>query len=469
MWMYAALVKAPPQNLLLLVDGRRVNLPDLSGPDWNLIPLERIERIEVVRGGRANILYGDNATQGVIHIITKEGKRLEGDVSARYGSYGTFKGHGSISGATDLLSYDLTVGYLESDGFRDNSDSLAKDIGTNLRIDPSERVRLHFSMGYHYDDTRNPGAILESDFENGAERTDTFSPDDFSEVDDYYFKTAMEFDILSQDTVKVEASVRKRDKGLYGSSPAYWFQADTQTDIMAVSPQLIFRGDFDGITNRVTLGVDFSRAQQDYDNYSEYFGSPSEIVADLEKENFAYYFQDELGVGERLSLSGGYRVDEVTFKYKPATPVEKRDFDIAGYNFGINYSVNSKTHIYGSYTHSFRYPVLDEQFYYFNSSVDTSISPQASDTVEIGGSAEVAAGLTATFNVFRMQTEDEIYFDFYDGANQNLDATTVRQGAELEMTWAWKALTLSGTLTRMLIEIDDGQYKGKEFPFCAGK
>lgn len=457
--------ESSPQNLLLLVDGRRVNLPDLSGPDWNLIPLERIERIEVVRGSRGTTLYGDNASQGVINIITKEGRRLEGNVSAKYGSYNTFKGNGSISGASERISYDLTVGYLESDGYRDNSDSQAKDIGTNVKIDPSDWVRLHFSAGYHYDDTRNPGSILESQFDAGADRTDTFSPDDFSEVDDYYFKAGLGFDILTGDAFNLEASFRNRDKKLYGSSAAYWFEADTETDIFSLSPQLVFREDFDGISNRVILGGDYIMAKQDYDNHSEYFGFPSEIVADLKKENTAFYVQDELGIGRQWSLSGGYRLDRVVFKYEPATPVDTRTFDEEGYNAGINYSFGSNSHIYANYSHSFRYPVLDEQFYYFNSTLDTTMEPQTSNEYELGVSIGFLEGLAVSVNLFRIETEDEIFFNFYSGYNENLDGDTTRQGVELGLTWQWKALTLNGTYTRMNIDIDSGQFDGKEFPF----
>ena len=59
-----------PYNTLVLVDGRRVNEIDLSGVDWTQIPLEQIERIEIVRG-TGTVLYGDNAVGGVINIITK--------------------------------------------------------------------------------------------------------------------------------------------------------------------------------------------------------------------------------------------------------------------------------------------------------------------------------------------------------------------------------------------------------------
>jgi iron complex outermembrane recepter protein len=457
--------ESAPQNLLLMVDGRRVNLPDLSGPDWNLIPLERIARIEVIRGSRGTVLYGDNATQGVVNIITKEGSGLAGNVTTQYGSYNTVKGNAAVSGAHGILAYDISASSLYSEGYRDNSDTIAKDLGANLRIDPTDKVRLHLSAGHHYDDTRNPGGILDSQFDDGAERSDTFSPNDFSKVNEYYFKTGLELDMLSNDTFKLEASIRNRDKQLYGSSPAYWFEAETQTDIVTLSPQFIFREDFDGISNRITLGADYTQSSQDYDNYSEYFGSPSEIVATLEKENSAFYFHDNLSVGDRLSISGGYRVDRVTFKYEPATPVTQRTFDEEGYTVGVNYAFGPKSHLYGSYTHGFRYPALDEQFYYFNSTVDTSIEPQTSDDFEIGASAEVAPDLMLALNFFRSKTEDEIFFNFSRGFNKNLDGDVTRQGAELGLAWQYKMLFLSGAYTHTDIDIDGGQFEGNTFPF----
>ena len=56
-------------SLLVLVDGRRVNEADTGNTDWSLIPLDRVESIEIVRGA-ASALYGDNAVGGVINIRT---------------------------------------------------------------------------------------------------------------------------------------------------------------------------------------------------------------------------------------------------------------------------------------------------------------------------------------------------------------------------------------------------------------
>ncbi len=99
-------------KLLVLIDGRTVYSPVFSGVFWDAqaVPLQDIERIEVIRGPGATI-WGANAVNGVINIITKDAKDTlgfaarvtggtaeAGSVSVRYG--------GKLS---DTLTYRLYV------------------------------------------------------------------------------------------------------------------------------------------------------------------------------------------------------------------------------------------------------------------------------------------------------------------------------------------------------------------------
>src|SRR6266700_1374992 len=94
-------------KLLVLVDGRAVYTPLLAGVNWDTqdVPLEDLERIEVIRGPGAT-LWGANAVNGVINIITKKASETQGILittgggtqaqalaTARYG--GTFGKNGS--------------------------------------------------------------------------------------------------------------------------------------------------------------------------------------------------------------------------------------------------------------------------------------------------------------------------------------------------------------------------------------
>ena len=148
-----------PQNTLVLIDGRRVTQADLSGTDWTQLPLDRIQKIEIVRGGYSSIFYGDNASGGVINILTKEGgkKRLGTDLSG--GSYGTFRANAYAEGNEKKLSYAFTGGYLTSNGYRLNSDTTARDAGANLTYNLTDTSFLRVNGGFHKDDSGVAGSF----------------------------------------------------------------------------------------------------------------------------------------------------------------------------------------------------------------------------------------------------------------------------------------------------------------------
>src|SRR5208283_2624889 len=68
-------------KLLVLIDGRSVYTPLFAGVYWQVqaTPLEDIERIEVIRGPGGTI-WGANAVDGVINIITKSAKETNGEI-----------------------------------------------------------------------------------------------------------------------------------------------------------------------------------------------------------------------------------------------------------------------------------------------------------------------------------------------------------------------------------------------------
>ncbi len=75
-------------KLNILVDGQSIVHPEISGAFWDepIVPLEDIDRIEVIRGP-GGVTWGNNATNGVINIITKHSKDTQGSaVSVLYGN-----------------------------------------------------------------------------------------------------------------------------------------------------------------------------------------------------------------------------------------------------------------------------------------------------------------------------------------------------------------------------------------------
>src|SRR3954469_1274429 len=86
------------QNTLILVDGLRLSEADLESAQLSAIPLESIERIEIVRGAGA-VLYGAGATGGTINIITRRPQpgELRATALARAGGFGTAEARAGFS------------------------------------------------------------------------------------------------------------------------------------------------------------------------------------------------------------------------------------------------------------------------------------------------------------------------------------------------------------------------------------
>jgi iron complex outermembrane receptor protein len=451
-------------NTLVLVDGRRVNQADLSGTDWTQIPLDRVRSIEITRSGRGGVLYGDNASGGVINIITKEGDALKAGVSGAAGSYDTYKGSASLSGTSKDLAYSLTGSYLSSDGYRDNADTEAKDLGFNVSYYGSDHL-LRFSCGYHKDDTGLPGALRESDFAAGASRTDTVHPEDFAEVEDYYFKGGPELYFMDDSLARLDISYRKRSFLSFASFVGGDFTGDTEIHTVAVSPQMVLKNSIKNtVNNTLTLGFDYENVDEDILNDSLFFSTRTVGEFDLGKENYGYYIHDEIRVNDRLSISSGYRYDRAEFTFEPSIP-DSSTMDEDLFTAGVNYIFSQKSYAYISYSRSFRYPVLDEQFSFFMSTINTELNPQRADDYEIGVRYYFTDTSYAQTNLFRIDTDNEIFFNPTTFMNENVKGTIRRDGVEISFyaeIFDW--LSVKGSYTYFDAEIQDGMFRGNEVP-----
>ncbi len=83
------IVNSSRTGALVLLDGVRQNRPTGDEVHWQSIPLDQVERIEVIRGG-AGLGYGEGALSGVINIVTRRGaqKLLETEETVELGSFG---------------------------------------------------------------------------------------------------------------------------------------------------------------------------------------------------------------------------------------------------------------------------------------------------------------------------------------------------------------------------------------------
>jgi iron complex outermembrane receptor protein len=397
----------------------------------------------------------------MLPAITKHGEAMNAGAGVAAGSYDTYKGNLFFANRSEKVAYSLNGSYFTSDGYRENSDTNAKDLGFNLTSYVGDSLNINFSTGYHKDNTRLPGNLKDSDFSAGASRTDTTTPDDFSEAEDFYFKVGPEYYFQDDSLLKLDVSYRKKSATAFYTGTGWTWASDTEIVTKTVSPQVVLKNEAGSMPNSLTLGVDYTDAEEDIVNNSSFSGMAE---FELKKENYGYYFHDELQVTKDLLVSGGYRHDEVKFSFIPGSTNElKMDADL--FTLGTNYTFRNKSYAYLSYSRSFRYPVLDEMFSYSSNTVSTNIVPQKSDSYEIGMRHYFADDLYTHINFFRIDTNDEIFFNRVTYANENLDGKSRRDGVEASFyAEPHELVSLTGSYSYIDASIQGGQYKGSDVP-----
>lgn len=105
---------------LILLDGQDISTGYTNSVTWSLIPVENIDRIEVVRGP-FSALYGGTAMGGVINIITKTPKKFEFHTSGGYGTYDSWTSYFSLGHRLgERLSLQVNYKYMDTGGYPSN-------------------------------------------------------------------------------------------------------------------------------------------------------------------------------------------------------------------------------------------------------------------------------------------------------------------------------------------------------------
>jgi outer membrane cobalamin receptor len=168
-------------QVLILIDGQRLNDAQSGSVDLSSIPLDAVEKIEVVKGGHA-ALYGSDAVGGVINIITKSmahKNNLDLSANGTIGSFGTSIYDASIGQGINNFDYFVSYNRTQSDGdyeFTNDTDEKVKMVNGDTKADNifakagylfSNSSRLSTFMKYRHSNNGSPGSI---DYPNASAR-----------------------------------------------------------------------------------------------------------------------------------------------------------------------------------------------------------------------------------------------------------------------------------------------------------
>lgn len=155
---------------LVVQDGIILNNPGTFGNTFNFANLDtsEIERIEVIRGAQSTI-YGSDAIGGVINIVTKDGAEGFGaNGFIEGGSFGTFRGAGTVRGGNQKLSGRLTISGVTTQGF-----SSADEANGNTEDDGFKNVTVSAKGRYRPLDTLTIDAVI--NYQDSKNEFDGFS------------------------------------------------------------------------------------------------------------------------------------------------------------------------------------------------------------------------------------------------------------------------------------------------------
>ncbi len=468
--------EAAPSNVLVLVNGRRTNQIDLSGADWTQIDIGSIEKIEIVRGSQS-VLYGDNATGGVINIITKTGtgKKPRIGLESAWGSYHYGLYGGYIEGGDNFLDYYSRLSYSTTRGYRTNNGLVLTDFNYNTTLKPTEYFHLKFEGNYHKDWYGLPGALKPANIDAVGWQGSIY-PNNKAKTTDYYFMATPEIEYsgdLGDITVSGDAILRNRRVESVFFSPFGVTENDDHINTFGFTPKVTAKNEFLGIENKVIAGLDYYNSENSISSTNP----PGVDKIIITKDTTGLYIEDSASLTPSLILNGGYRGEWANYKFDQEQVLfainKKQEFEWAG-DTGINYKYNDRSSVYATYSHSYRYPTTEEWYATIvdygagpTGGLNLNLTPQEGNNYEIGIKENSFKFLAVKAACYIMDLKHELYYDpntISSNSNSIYDRT-MHQGLELEgHLYMIDNLDIFTNYTYQKAFFAGGRYGGNEIP-----
>ena len=438
------------QNTVILVDGIPLNNIQGSGYYTNQIPVNMIEKIEIIPSGGA-VMYGEGAIGGVINIITKAplDKRNYGAIGFEAGSWDTINGNVNYgTKLSDRLLMNLSYSGYRSEGYRDKnqSEKYRKYDKDDERKSIWIRGKYLLNNGsleanYRHNDLKDyySGPLYKMEFEKDPSMAGAYNGIAHSKEDSYTLKYSQKlndkFDFI------IYGGYEKLE--YYGNST--WESHYVATQYFT-KPQIKYNY---GEDSYIILGGDYKtgKSEDKLDLSAE----------DKIKDSYAGYVLNKTTIGD-FQFTQGYRREKLHIddgnKEKEYTP--------DSYELGINYLYSDTGSVYLNYVSGYRSPSIQDMGFWYG-----DYKVQETKTYELG-IKDTYINTYISSSIFFMTTNDEIYFDDnYAGGkagNKNFNGEIERRGVQLSLNHYFDKLTLRENISFVESEIKDGINKGNEFP-----
>ena len=439
-------------NQVILIDGVRQNEGDMDGNSLSWMPIDLIERIEIVRGSGA-VLYGEGATAGTINVITKQDRLKDGgSVSQTFGNQNLSEQRFFLSKKIGAWNWAGSGIRLSNDNHRDNFKA-SEEGGLVQGRWGDGTTRLLVQLASQGEKSGLPGGITLADFntnprisykiqDSGKIQTDQILLNAQSALNDWQWSIDVNRRLKQIDSDYVADGYTTRNKNRTSRiGMRTWHDLEGQK-----------------INQRFLVGLDYEDWDQDRDNVSNIVQGSRAIYARYEttvKDWQAKYF-----LGARNSSFTRVASGQVSGSVQDSS---------TSWETGVSKMLVQGYEAFVKTGSSYRLPNADEFMCY---SIYNMCPAVVVNILKAQTSRDVEAGLKfkrpdTDFMVryYRHLLRDEIAMAADYFTNTNLEPT-LRQGLELEVRHQLnQKVQLRSTATHRKSEFVEGAYAGKKIPF----
>ena len=387
-------------HTLILVDGRRVSDTDTNVPfsdyQFNWVPVQMIERVEVIRGPMSN-LYGSAALGGVINIVTKKaGKEWNTSLTAQGRSTDTGEGGDqqalvltTAGPLGDMADLAVSVEKREEDAYRQafsSGRSVANQEGKNL-------TNLTADLGLYIGEESHLNFSLIA----GQEERKTFPNTLYYDLERY--QAAVDFDTkLAGFDVKTHVYRSDSDNKFIASN--YYHNLTEEVVSVDVTGSVAER-------HQLATGLEY--ATEEYEK--DYVTSNDKDFID-EFKSWSFFAQDAIAIRDDITLTLGGRYDDhqrFGNEFSPKAYVNwnlNDQWQVKG-GYGEGFKAPAVREASDAYTFSYGYPTGPGMFRNNTFLGNSNLKPETNKAVELGVAYD-HDGMTAAVTAFRNDVENLI-------------------------------------------------------------
>jgi iron complex outermembrane receptor protein len=472
-------------RVLVLVDGNRLNNPDMKGINWNAVPLADIERIEVLDGA-ASVRYGNNAVGGVINIITKKSGATRTSVTVSAGAFTDRvrpedREAFSHFRTTKWGDFSIAVEHLGTKGYRDRQAARTLNAAVQGTVNLTDTLSLSLRVSLANLDYRLPGGLSKADYEDDPTRAlrDDYSlfpaanyvPNWGDEASELHYSGGIGLQWFPNEILELQFPLSYTGKFIEIDMASYPSYTDRTVHTGEGRPQVSATFDIAGMSLRLLGGVDFYYAYLCNDIYSDKPRTTKTVDVTTTEFSLGPYLTVRFDPLENLTVTAGGRFDTAFVSAKKSASSsgvlaenKNKNWTAFVYDAGISFRPIDGLKLYAAYGTLFRYPFTDELASYYGSTMDyfnPDLKPEKGFNVEGGAGWTFGNIVAVNGNVYYTQLEDEIAYTTH---NVNLNKTR-RIGTSIGLTLSLiRYLELSGAYSFVDAIFIDGANKDKHVP-----